>query len=208
MRLNFKRDVCSDRIIVLVRHAAPRVDTSVPTSNWCLSLEGVVSCPKIAEDLRRFLPAAVTSSTEPKAVETATAIGESLRLDVSTRDGLREHRRSGEYLSRSDFESRIKSFFQNPSEVVYGQESCNELGLRIEHEVELALSAGHLGNAIIVTHGTAMTSFIMRHWQVDPFEVWKSLGLPAFLAFTVPAFDIVASSNIDESLFRVTRTGA
>ena len=48
----------------------------------------------------------------------------------------------------------------------------------------------------------------MRHWQVDPFELWKSLGLPAYLAFTVPTFDIVGTSGIDTTLFKKTHSGA
>ena len=155
------------------------------------------------------MPASLTSSTEPKAVvQTAELIARCLGLELSTRDGLREHRRPGEFLSRADFHSNIRTFFENPTSVVYGQESCDDLGLRIENEVVLALSHGHLRNAILATHGTAMTSFIMRHWKVDPLEVWESLGLPAYLAFTVPTFDIVASGNVDESLFRMTQTGA
>jgi len=158
--------------------------------------------------LTRFLPASLTSSTEPKAVETATAIALRLKLDVSTSDGLREHRRSGEFLSKADFHSSIRSFFRQPNKVVYGEESCAELGLRIEREVEAALSHDSTKNAILVTHGTAMTSFIMRHWQADPFALWKSWELPAYLAFTVPTFDIVGTSGVDATLFKMTHTGA
>ena len=88
--------------------------------------------------------------------------------------------------------------------MVFGEESCDELGLRIENEVLAALSRDQSKNAILVSHGTAMTSFIMRHWQVDPFELWKSLELPAYLAFTVPTFDIVGTSGVDTTLFKMT----
>ena len=137
-------------------------------------------------------------------METATAIAKRLKLDVTTRDGLGEHRRSGEFLPRADFHSSIESFFTNPGKVVFGRESCEELGLRIESEVEAALSHDSEKNAILVTHGTAMTSYIVRHWQVDPFDLWKSLGLPAYLAFTVPTFDIVGARGLDTTLFAKT----
>ena len=158
--------------------------------------------------MRGLLPATLVSSTEPKAVQTATVISERLGLDLFTRDGLREHWRSGEFLGRSSFHSKIKAFFDNPTKVVYGQESCDELGLRIEAEVEAALSRHSTKNAILVTHGTAMTSYIVRHWQVDPFAIWKSLELPAYLGFTVPTFDIVGTSGVDATPFRTTGTGA
>ncbi len=190
--------------VVMVRHAAPSVDVSVPTYSWGLSPEGVASCSKLAEDLCPLLPSSLISSTEPKAEETAAAIAVRLKLDVSTSDGLREHRRPGEFLPAADFEARIAAFFRHPDEVVYGQESCVELGLRIQTEVEAALSRDSTKNAILITHGTAMTSFVMRHWQVDPLELWKSWELPAYLAFTVPTFDIVGASGVDTTLFKTT----
>lgn len=154
--------------------------------------------------MQRLLPATLVSSTEPKAIQTASIIAEYLSLELSTRDGLREHRRSGKFLLKSDFHSSIQAFFEHPTSVMYGQESCDELGLRIKNEIDSALSHDPSKNVILVTHGTAMTSFIMRHWQVDPFELWKSLGLPAYLSFTVPTFDIVGISGVDESLFTTT----
>ena len=158
----------------------------------------------MAEDLAGLLPSILVSSTEPKAVQTAAVISDHLGLELSTWDGLREHRRSGEFLARADFHSSIESFFKIPSKVVFGSESCEELGLRIESEVEAALSHDSEKNAILVTHGTAMTSFVMRHWEVKPFELWKSLELPAYLAFTVPAFDIVGARGLDTTLFAKT----
>ena len=201
-------EVPAARTVALIRHAEPSVDTGVPASDWRLCPEGVESCAKLAADLRAFLPASLMSSTEPKAIETAEVISVSLNLDVSTRDALREHKRPGEFLSSAKFESKIRTFFANPASVIYGQESCEDVGMRIEVEVHRALSHIPSSNAILVTHGTAMTSFIMRHWQVDPFELWKSLGLPAYLAFTVPTFDIVGTRGVDATLFKKTHSGA
>ena len=191
-----------------MRHAAPNIEPEIPPPNWTLSPTGIDSCIALGDDLRSFIPSALMSSTEPKAIQTATVISERLGLDLSTRDGLREHRRSGEFLPESDFHSNIKAFFQNPTKVVFGQESCDALGLRIDEEVDTALSRGQSKNAILVTHGTAMTSFIWRHWQVNAHEVWMSLGLPAYLAFTVPTFDIVGSTGVDTTLLNATATGA
>ncbi len=201
-------EVLVERTVVLARHAAPLIEPEVPRPEWALSPAGLDSCITLAEDLAGLLPSTLVSSTEPKAVQTATVISERLGLNLTTSDGLIEHKRSGEYLSESGFNSRIRSFFQRTDEVVYGQESCEELGLRIENEVEAALSSDSARNAILVTHGTAMTSFIMRHWHVDPFELWKSLGLPAYLAFTVPTFDIVGTRGVDATLFKKTHSGA
>ena len=197
-----------DRIVALVRHAEPRVAPDVPSSEWDLRAAGLRNCVALAETLCRFLPAILVSSTEPKAVQTARLIAQQLGLEMTSRDGLREHKRSGEFLPKSTFHSNIQASFANPTKVEFGRESCDELGLRIEDEVHKALSRVPDSNVMLVTHGTAMTSFIMRHWQVDPFEVWKSLGLPAYLAFTLPTFDIVGMSGVDASLFAKTAAGA
>ena len=180
----------------------------MPSSEWDLSAAGLRNCVALAETLCRFLPAILVSSTEPKAVQTARLIAQQLGLEMTSRDGLREHKRSGEFLPKSTFHSNIQASFANPTKVEFGRESCDELGLRIEDEVHKALSRVPDSNVMLVTHGTAMTSFIMRHWQVDPFEVWKSLGLPAYLAFTLPTFDIVGMSGVDASLFAKTAAGA
>ena len=198
----------SDRIVTLVRHAAPSIDPGVPASEWSLSPAGVDDSIALAEDLRTLRPASLVSSTEPKAVQTARLIAQRLQLKLSTRDGLREHRRSGEFLSRENFDSNIRAFFRHPAKLVYGHESCEEVGLRIETEVHLALSCDPSHNVILVTHGTVMASFIRRHWSVNAHEVWMSLGLPAYLAFTVPTFGIVGASGVDESLFTRTHPGA
>lgn len=198
----------TDRVVVLVRHAAPRIESDVPTSEWNLSSAGVDSCRALAEDLRSLLPAALASSPEPKAMQTAELIASDLDLEFSARNDLEEHRRSRVFLPRTEFDSGIRAFFQHPTKTVLGDESCDELGLRIETEIEMALSHDPSKNAILVTHGTAMTSFIKRHWPVNAHEVWMSLGLPAYLAFTVPAFGIVGASGVDIALLKATASGA
>ena len=198
----------ADRTVVLIRHAAPVIDPEAQPTEWRLSPDGKSSCGSLAAELRDFLPARLVSSPEPKAFQTAEIIAGELDLDLSVREGLCEHRRPGAYLSTADFNSTIRAFFANPTEVVYGTESCHDLGLRIEREVRNALSDQTSLNVFLVSHGTAMTSFLRRHFLVDSYALWKSFALPSFLAYTIPRFDIVGSSGVDETLFIGTVTGA
>ena len=150
-------------------------------------------CETIARELGRFLPAAMFSSPETKAVETAQRIGLHLGIGFSVREGLREHRRPSVFLPQTEFHENILRFFASPDSVVYGGESSNDVARRIEAEIRRALAGRPEGNILMVTHGTAMTSFTSRHTNADAYSLWKSLHLPAFVAFGLPSFDIVDS---------------
>ena len=191
----------SARIIVLIRHSAPEVDPSRPASEWSLSAEGVSLCEGLASELERFLPAVMFASPETKAMETAECIGLHLGIEYTVREELREHRRPSVFLPQSEFQENILSFFAAPDSIVYGSESSNEVATRIEAEVRHALTDHPAGNILMVTHGTAMTSFTSRYTNADAYSLWKSLDLPSFVAFGLPSFDIVDSvgTALDEA---------
>ena len=183
------------RIVVLIRHSISEVDADRPASEWPLSEEGIARCQTLASDLRRLLPATLLSSPEIKAVQTAERIGFHLGLGFSVRDGLREHRRTATFLPQSEFHDNIRNFFQSQASVVYGSESCHDVAARLESEIRHALSERTDGNIMMVTHGTAMTSFASRHAATDAYSLWKSLDLPAYIALSVPSFGIVDSAG-------------
>ena len=134
-------------------------------------------------------------------METAEQIGLHLGTGFSVRDDLREHRRPATFLPRTEFIESIRGFFQFPDSVVYGSESCHDVAARIESEIHRAMSGHPDRNLLMVTHGTSMSSFIARHAEADAFSVWDSLGLPAYIAFRLPSFDIVDCDGVDRSLF-------
>jgi broad specificity phosphatase PhoE len=169
------------------------VDPDRPTSEWSLSAEGVSRCETIASELERFLPAVMFSSPETKAVETAQHVGLHLGIEFSVREGLCEHRRPAVFLPQSEFHDSIRGFFAVPDSIVYGSESSNDVAKRIEAEVRRALVEHPEGNILMVTHGTAMTSFTSYHTDADAYSLWQSLDLPAHIAFGLPSFDIVDS---------------
>ncbi len=77
--------------LVLVKHSLPTVLDRVPASSWRLSPAGAARCVALAERLRAFDARAIASSIEPKAVETATLVGQELDLPVDIVEGLHEH---------------------------------------------------------------------------------------------------------------------
>lgn len=180
------------------------VEPHVPASEWRLSSEGRLGAESLAAELGRFAPATLASSPEPKAVETATILGAHLGLSVRVRRGLREHRRSAAFLPTAAFHANIRAVLENRSDVVFGDESADDVAGRIEAEImrELrrALSSADTdtrGNALLVTHGTAIACFLQRCGVSDAFEVWKSFALPAFVALEAPDFDIVDCGGME-----------
>ena len=169
------------------------MDTELPASEWSLSADGIGRCEALASKLERFLPATLLSSPETKAMETAQHIGSHLGIGFSIREDLREHRRPATFLPHSEFQENIRGFFASPDSIVYGSESSSDVARRIEYEIQRALADHPDGNILMVTHGTAMTSFTSRHTDVDAYSLWQSLDLPAYIAFGLPSFDIVDS---------------
>ena len=195
------------RIVVLIRHSIPEVDPSRPASEWPLNEEGIERCEDIASQLERFLPAAIFASPETKAIETARYIGSHLGIGFSVRERLREHRRPATFLPQSEFHENIRRLFESPDSIVYGSESSNGVAKRIEADIRRVLAERPDGNILMVTHGTAMSSFIARHVNADAYSVWESLDLPSYIALGVPSFDIVDCGGVDRGLFHMTDTG-
>ena len=178
------------------------MDTELPASKWPLSADGIEQCEVLASELERFLPAVMFSSPETKAMETAERIGLHLGIGFSVRDELREHRRPATFLPQPEFQENIRRFFVSPGSIVYGSESANDVARRIESEIRRAQADHPDENILMVTHGTAMTSFASRHNDADAYSLWQSLDLPAYIAFGLPSFDIVDSvgTALDEAV--------
>ena len=113
------------KLAILIRHAAPLVDPRVPSSKWPLGTEGRGGAESLAAELRRFAPASLASSLEPKAAETAAIIGARLGLGVCVRENLAEHRRLVGFLQAAEFHASIRALLENPSAVAFGDESAD-----------------------------------------------------------------------------------
>ena len=150
----------------------------------------------MAAKLRRFAPASLASSPEPKAVETAAIIGARLGLGVCVRENLAEHRRLVGFLQAAEFHASIRALLENPSAVAFGDESADGVAARMEEEMRRALSCAD-SNALLVTHGTAIACFLRKRCAVDAFAVWKSLALPAFVAIRTSDFGIVDCGGVE-----------
>jgi broad specificity phosphatase PhoE len=164
-------------VLLLVKHSLPAIDPAVPPAEWPLSEEGKARCEHLALRLREFDPAAIVSSTEPKAAETAAA----LSVEVTFDERLREPDRSGvPWLGEAEFGRAVGAAFERPDEIVFGRESIAAARNRFAASVED--HRRHVsGTLVVVAHGTVIAAYAAAQAGVDGFALWRRLGLPSFV---------------------------
>jgi broad specificity phosphatase PhoE len=80
--------------LILVKYALPDIIPALPAHQWHLSEIGRIQCALLADQLAIYGPAVLVSSSEPKALETASLVAQRMRTSVQVVDGLQEHDRS------------------------------------------------------------------------------------------------------------------
>lgn len=181
------------RRLMLVKHSLPDIDPGRPATQWTLSAEGRRRCAPLAETLRNSRPARIVASTEPKAAETAALLARHLDLPVSLDRRLREHDRSDVgWLTEPAFDRAIAGLFAHPERRVFGAESAVEAERRFASGVADALATCPDDSPAIVAHGTVISLFVAARADVDPFALWRRLGLPSVVVLSLPHFRIEA----------------
>lgn len=161
--------------LILVRHGRPAIDPDAPPTTWPLCPEGREAVTRLAEKLMAYEPAAVISSPEPKALETAEIIAGRLRLKVKTDEGLHEHKRPAlAFGTEEAFRARIAQVFADPTKPVAGGESVTQACDRLSR----CLDAHAVRPLVAVTHGTVLSEFLGRQLRVNAHDLWRSLHTP------------------------------
>lgn len=177
--------------LILVKHALPVIDPEKPAHQWKLSPEGKKRCIPLAMQVSAYCPLRIFSSREPKAIQTARILAGRLGQSFNVVDDLHEHERPNPgLLSPQDFEEKVMSLFTNPENIAFGKESAAQARARFYKAVTNLISQ-HPGKTIlVVSHGTVISLFIQMVCQVEPFPLWKSLGLPSYIVLSLPAYQL------------------
>jgi len=208
--------MASDRLLVLVKHAWPRIDRARPARSWPLSDRGRAQAAALAEELRALAPRRVVASREPKAADTGRLLAQAWRCPFALAEGLHEHDREGVgYLPEDAFRAAVARFFAEPERRVLGRESAREAATRFAAAVDAVLDGGgpsrealgargvagaptHAADAaagthedapdvtVVVAHGTVISLFLADRCGVDGFATWSVLALPAYAAVAAP----------------------
>jgi broad specificity phosphatase PhoE len=180
------------RHLILVKHSQPQIITTVPAAQWRLSDEGRRRNAVLAELLAAYQPAAILASREPKAMETGYTVASILNAPFSTAEGLHEHDRGNVgWSSVEDFEAAVARFFAHPSELVFGRETADQARERFTAAVDAAVAAHPAGNLVVVAHGTVIALLVAKRASVEPFPLWRRLGLPSFVVLSLPDMMLV-----------------
>ena len=169
-------------LLILVKHSLPEIDRNVPASQWLLSDDGQRRCGALAAALEAYRPAAVVSSAEPKATETAQRLAAAWGMSYHVVPGLHEHRRETVgWLERPAFEAAVQNFFERPAERVFGEETAMDARQRFAAAVDAAITAHASQRVVIVAHGTVIALHAAAVAGLDGFALWQRLGLPSFV---------------------------
>lgn len=170
------------RKLILVKHASPEVVPGVPPEKWSLSEKGRSLCAPLADRLAAHQPAAIVSSEEPKAAETAQLVAERLGIPWRTAPGLHEHDRGNvPHMRSGEFISMVELFFRKPAELVLGRETADAARERFEAAVREVMAGQPRGNVAVVSHGTVIALMLGALGRRSPFEIWRAMGLPSYV---------------------------
>lgn len=182
--------------LILIKHAAPQVDPMVESSKWPLSDRGRAMCKPLAMRIAEHEPAAIVSSTEPKALETAQLVAAELGLSSSTAEGLHEHDRSNvPHMRSGEFISMVELFFRKPEQRVLGNETAAAAASRFAGAIDGVLTAHPEENLAVVTHGTVLALLLADRAGQNAFELWRSMALPSFVVIERPDWRVIEVVN-------------
>lgn len=168
--------------LILVKHSQPEIIPEVTAHEWRLSAEGRRRTIPLAARLAAYYPSKIFSSPEPKAYETAAAVGSRLGLPVQVNPRLHEHRRNSvAYLDAAGFQQSMRNFFDHPEERVFGEETAAEARARFSGAVRRLMVQYPRQTIVVVSHGTVISLFSADCCHLEAYEIWKQLALPSFV---------------------------
>lgn len=159
----------------------------MPAAEWHLCERGHVLSELLAEKIAAYALDVIVSSVEPKAIETAGIIAKHFDKQYEIGTGLHEHdRRNIQFMSQERLEAKVTEFFAKPGELVFGNETGDEAYARFANAITRLIEKYPQKNIAVVAHGTVISLFIARVVNVEPLVLWKRLGLPSFVVFSLP----------------------
>jgi 2,3-bisphosphoglycerate-dependent phosphoglycerate mutase len=149
-------------------------------------------CQKIffLNAIATYAPAALVSSLEPQALETAHLVAQRMHTSVQIVDSLHE-RSNTPWLGPEELGCAVAAFFRHPSELVLGCETAQQASERFTKTMVAITSQYAEQNVVVFTHGTVLSLYVARATGLEPFALWKRLGLPSFVMLTFPQFEVI-----------------
>ncbi|HSO27184.1 MAG TPA: histidine phosphatase family protein [Anaerolineales bacterium] len=178
--------------LILIRHSNSALDPRRPAPEWGLTAEGRQRCQQLAEQLKPYAPDVLIASQERKAWQTTQEIATWLEIPWFTFPGLQEHMRlkAPYFPDPQSFRAAVEKLFQHPQELVFGEETAAQALARFSGAIDMALAQFADRSVGIITHGTVLSLFVANRCQLNAWQLWQSLELPAFVVLDIPGFKL------------------
>lgn len=181
------------RTLVLVKHSLPEVDPAAPPETWSLNDTGRQRSRRLADLLAPLAPAVLITSPEPKAAQTTAILASRLGGEVAVEYDLREQERPQlGWLSSAAFELAVAGSIGRPTDRVRGMEPADAARRRFTAAIQRLIARHSHGNLVVVGHGTVISLFAAPLLGLSALDLWRRLGLPSYVAMTLPDLAPVA----------------
>lgn len=176
--------------LILIRHSLPQVSEDEPRDSWTLSPDGIARASTLAVAVAAIKPASLHSSAEEKAKLTAEAITAVTGLTLNVDPDFNEHQRPDEpYSSQEEFTAKVSEALRRPGDLVFGSETMAAAVERFAAALAAAETYSPSGDMAVVSHGTIISAYVASRIEVDPVDIWQSLGMPALICTNWPEPD-------------------
>ena len=157
---------------VLVRHAKPLRDPSLPPAAWSLDPGAAEAIAELVDVVKCLGLQRIRSSSEPKAVQTGCALAELLELPAESDPRLNEVHRPW-VGDDGTFMETVQSYLAG--DAVTGWEPQETVVARMQDAARDAFETGFVG---LVSHGTALALFVAHLGLVRAADFWVQLTSP------------------------------
>ncbi len=179
--------------LYLVRHAAPAPDPRRSPAEWRLSVDGRRAAEQLAADWPGGVLAALYSSPEPKAIQTAEPLAKRFGIDVQVRECLHEVQRPTGWLE--DYRRRVADYLSGGT--LNGWEPLPAAQQRIVACVRAVAAEAGEGPVAVVSHGMALTLLLAALRGGPPsFTEWRFMLMPSVAEIDPSAWQLVRPFEI------------
>jgi len=176
--------------LILVKHGQPLIEEATPRSSWSLSEAGRAAATRLAARLAAHRPDALYASSEPKAADTAAAMGAVLGLPVQIDADFGEHRADDKRFGSQDaFLADVTRLFREPNALVMGEETGTAACARFDAAVT---RTARWRTPVVVAHGRVIALWLSARQGFDPLPFWQALGVGQAVLVRDDGYEVVA----------------
>ena len=158
--------------IMFLRHFKPKIDKTIPVSQWALDKTGVEDMRRLVSQLNGPEISAIYSSPEEKALITSKHISQQHDIPLTVHNTLKEVDRSKVGYIEGDYTKIVEQYLSNDG-FDYKWEQLDSVKERakafikaVEHET---------GTVFVVSHGMFLSILLHEYFKKDIVEFWKHL---------------------------------